>query len=403
MTVTKVDEQVIRTGYTVSPIPLRLRGKTKNEERGAAVENGLRLMVGGDKGQGSVTGTPLSWKPSDAVTTPRTLSMVKQALEDFPRCLHRAGYRKEVGTRCGGSVLYPDKSIPCKGLGHEKCVSQTQGYLVENKLGTRVDGRKVSLKSSLEEAYRGEEVRVCWLSAPGLSREEFQRAVDLLTKRRPMAGLLKETAGVYIFTESGWTFALLVHEKEGLRGLTCLETTWSELGGPDARLEVQPVERSDDVVGAFTELLVQAEQAIPLMVNRGVLLPTEGLDLLEEEFGLGRYKVMGGLKHAALRVINRLDLDAANQPIGTIGNGVYRSDGRSGDNGEPPDPDIIREPSPPSVCPCGTPGCVLEHVGEVMCVAIRRQLATGELVELDSGVVATPHLAKMLAWERRNG
>jgi len=145
-------------------------------------------------------------------------------------------------------------------------------------------------------------------------------------------------------------------------------------------------------------LSVRAEQAIPLLVDRSVIRPSKGLEILEAEYRAGRYKVMGGLKRAAQRVSDQLEQGAANHPIEEI---INRPDGRSGSDGTVvPSEAVIDKEYAPEPCPCGVPGCLLKHVRDVMYIAMRRRLSTGELVELDNGVVATPHLARILAGQR---
>jgi len=310
---------------------------------------------------------------------------VVNAIDGVDRCMVRAAYLRYVGENCRADAAKAVASIPCKGLGHERCVYQHLESSWKRDRGTMVDGQRVSLEKLVNHAYGEARINVLWLGAATSSYHQFAGWLTKLYKSRPIADVLTRTFSAPQATAYGWKTGLMLTESADD---VAIANTWREIVGELAVVDLVPTNPSNTPAELGLELVCQGKQAIPLLVDAGEITPLEGLDKLDDCYRKAEYHLVDA-QQIGKDIISKLG--ASHPSIGSLGGGpIDVSDA-------PPEPP---EHPPGSIpCFCDLPGCRLIPKGKPKhWTKFRSKLRDGKLIEVDGGEwLVSPQLAAAIA------
>ncbi|MDA1272273.1 MAG: hypothetical protein O3A93_13630 [Chloroflexi bacterium] len=349
--------------------PLSPRSGTFDPDRDRSVKNGISMML------------PVAESLAAEESFPKARKQVIDANDLYGRCLKRAGYDRFRGTKCRGSVFEPDSSIRCQALGHEKCSWHTAVYNMQKRRSLKNgDGQTIPLDRCVDGVYGEARIAIAWLHSD-LAWEKFSSALTRLRKRRTLAESFRDTIGVPVRMEEGWSFALLVRDGDSL-DLDEIYETWADVAGPTACVEGQDTDPRAKPSDLFAELWCMAQQAIPLLVAEEAITPEDGLLSLEQSYGEGNYRIMPGFKDTVAK------LPASNQPKG-------KEDWKYADSTRQKGPSS--SPSAPfRPCLCDTAGCELKPAGKFLYLKLRSRIKNGRFLELPDGRLVTEDLFRFL-------
>jgi len=300
------------------------------------------------------------------------------AIDGIDRCMVRAAFQRYVGENCRADVAKAVASIPCKGLGHERCNWQHLESSWKRDRGTIVDGQKVSLEKLVNHAYGEAQFNILWLGAATDSYHLFNDYRTLLYKRRPIADDLARTFSAPQATAYGWKVGIMLADTADD---VAVAATWQEIAGEKSVIDFQPTDPTATPAEIGLELVCQGKQAVPLLVAQGELTPLEGLDRLDDCYRKAEYH-MKDAKQIAQEIL--ANVSASHPSIGNPPNGYI--DGS----------DAPPEHQPGSIpCLCNIPGCRLIPKGKpIHWTKLRGKIRDGQLIEMDDGdLLVSPQLA----------
>jgi len=299
------------------------------------------------------------------------------AIDGIDRCMVRAAFQRYVGENCRADVAKA-VSIPCKGLGHERCNWQHLESSWKRDRGTVVDGHKVNLGKLVNHAYGEARVNVLWLGAATDSYHLFNDYRTLLYKRRPISDDLARTFSAPQATAYGWKVGIMLADTVDDLAVAAI---WQEIAGEKAVMDLQPTDPTATPAEIGLELVCQGKQAVPILVAQGEITPLEGLDRLDDCYRKAEYH-MRDAKQIAQDILT--DTSASHPSISTpTNNPIDVSDA-------PP------EHPPGSIpCLCNIPGCRLIPKGKpIHWTKLRGRIRDGKLIEMDGGdLLVSPQLA----------
>ena len=325
---------------------------------------------------------------SDSDENIRRISQeVMNAIDGVDRCMVRAAYQRYVGEQCRSDVAKAVASIPCKGLGHERCVWQHLESTWKRDRGAKVEGNFVNLEKLVNHAYGEARINVLWLGATTDNYRAFNDWQTLLYKRRPIAQELAWTFSAPQATAYGWKTGLMLTETADAEAIAA---TWREIAGEQAVVDMQPTDPKATPAEIGLELVCQGKQAIPILVATGELTPEEGLDRLDDCYRKAEYHLTNG-KEIAEDYLQ--SVSASNPSIRKPKSYIDVSDAPQG-----------TKPPESQPCLCNVPGCQLKPKGKpVHWSKFRGKINSGQLVELDDGeLLVSPVLAAIIE-SRREG